>query len=1205
MADKETAQSLLDKILKESADSKLSPMDFLGTKNATLDTALKALKSGEATISPQGAIVSKTKFNNPDRQLYQLGANKYFINDGGDFEIAPPPTPFTYLKLQAMPDGGYGLPKIKNEKDGGWFEFSLPKTINPVYKERIVPAVPAMTYIDNDGYYQTQPAQPQKVYQDLVSQELPKNWDTTASVKVIPKIPGGQDFSYQDYFQSSTGVSNDVRAIQSGDVVAEKYKQYFTDAEGNLSNDFAYRYKLVDSNGSVVALNYEITQDGVLKSPNYWNHVHAGTNNVYVAFDPKSGRVAPIENFESQVVYNLSGGKTFWSQIADTAKAAAPVFAAIFTPAIGEVIGAALMESGVLTSASAAAAGAATATEAATAASAATATATTIGTGIANATTGILQGVPVDQAIGNAAITTAVQLGTPGAVGEIKNTLSTVTSNPAITNVLVGATVAGGTALLKGKNALEAFQNGGTYALVNQIGLDIPGFDDLNATAKKVITDAVTAKVSGNNLNLTPEYMINTVITTANQNKAALDAGYDNAEQKQAAEDGGFPDAKTFKAADKAGFTNIGEYQDAKDKGYDNANDFRVAKASGYLDATEYKEGKIGGFTSADSFHEAKYLGLDNQTELNKYKDGKFTSVDAFNDAETKGYKDVESYSNAMIAGWNSKNEQDAAAKLNITSPEEYRTLLKTDAAEANAKTHDYDSAAQMRAALDGGFTDSKTFKAADALGYTNIGEYQDGTAKKFDNAEDYRAAKNAGFEDEFTWKEAKAQGFTNFTDYNDAKDIGIASLDAYKKYKTGAFTDIEEYTDAVNKGYSNKAEYDDAMAKGWENKAEQIAAGKVNITDPTEYRQVLTDAANERSAKAEGYDSAAQRQAAQDGGFPNAATFKVADKAGFTNNAEFEAAGNARFNNASDYRGALAAGIDTPEEFKQYKDSNYSDVLDYRNAAAKGFYTKAEFDDATAKGYSDKATYDKAEDLGFKNASDYSIATANNIDAKTWNENNHLAVDDGWDNYAEQLKAEKLGFDDPEIWKYASAVDLENEGQDITENYLASQMIEIGNDWYAMPDMDVIFNANTGEVQDESGNTVDAGSLKLGNQKLPLDFFKGILTNPFVNKQPPSTPPTTTPPTTTPNTDPNSQIGQVIPDFQDPSKIAKRKERGTPYSYNPEWSVLNPQAPQNPQTQPQQQTQPLAPNTSDVVQSGLFSGILSPYNPQQGGPYA
>ena len=1033
MADKETAQSLLDKILKEATDSKLSPMDFLGTKNATLNTALKALKSGEATISPQGAIVSKTKMVPFDRQTYQLGSQKYFINDGGDWEIAPEPKPVTYLQLKTMPDGSYGLPKIKNEKDGGWFEFSLPKTVNPVYKERIVPAKEAQAYIDVDGFWQTSPAVPQKVYQDLVSQELPKDWDTNASVKVIPKIPGGKDFSYQDYYHTSTGVGNDIAAIQQGDVVAEKYIEDIGDGT------YVDRYKLVDSNGSVVAYGYEKYANGVLKSQNYWDHVHAGSHNVYIGFDDKSGRVAPVQNFEEQVRYNLDQTKSGLQLITDNAKAALPVFAMIFAPVIGEVIGATLMEAGVLTSASAASGAAITAgadaAAAATAGAAATATATAVGTGIANATTNMLQGVPADQAIGSAAINTGIQLGMPGAVTDIKNAVSTVTSNPAITNIVTGATVAAGTALLKGKNALEAFQNGGTYALVNQIGLDIPGFADMNATARKVITDAVTAKVSGGNFSLTPEYMLNTVIATANQNKAALDAGYDNADQKLAAEDGGFPDAKTF--------------------------------------------------------------------------------------------------------------------------------------------------------------------KAADALGYTNIGEYQDGTAKKFDNADDYRTAKNAGFEDEFTWKEARAQGFTNFADYDDAKDIGIASLDAYKKYKTGAFTDIEEYTDAVNRGYSNKAEYDDAMETGWENKNEQIAAGKVNITDPTEYRQVLTDAANERSAKTEGYDSAAQRQAAQDGGFPNAATFKVADKAGFTNNTEFEAAGNARFNNASDYRGALAAGIETPEEFKQYKDSNYSDVLDYRNAAAKGFYTKAEFDDATAKGYSDKATYDKAEDLGFRNASDYSIATANNIDAKTWNENNHLAVDDGWDNYAEQLNAEKLGFDDPEIWKYATAVDLENEGQNITENYLASQMVEIGNDWWAMPDMDVIFNANTGEVKDKSGNKVDAGALKLGNQKLPLDFFQGILTNPFVNKQPPTKP--TTP---DPSTDPASQAGQVIPDFQDPSQIAKRKERGTPYSYNPEWSVLNPQASTNPQTQPQQKTQPLAPNTSDVVQSGLFSGILSPYNPQQGGPY-
>jgi hypothetical protein len=530
-------------------------------------------------------------------------------------------------------------------------------------------------------------------------------------------------------------------------------------------------------------------------------------------------------------------------------------------------------------------------------------------------------------------------------------------------------------------------------------------------------------------------------------------------------------------------------------------------------------------------------------------------------------------------------------------------------AASKAALTEGYDNPWQKQAAEEGGFQDAKTFKAADKLGITNIGEYDEAIKGGFASGDELREAKgygianrtdlmdlkSGGFDNLAQLNEAKQGGFTLKDDFVDANQLGIASLDQYNKYKDGAFTNVADFNDALAKGYSKKEEYDLAMAVGWKDKAEQTAANELDIETPEIYRQVLED----NSAKTEGYDSAAQRQAAEEGGFPNAATFKVADKAGFTNSAEFNAASNLGFNNATDYRGAVAAGIETPEEFALYKDSNYSDVLDYRNAAAKGFYTKAEFDDATAKGYSDKTTYDKAEDLGFRNANDYSIATANNIDAKTWNENNHLAVDDGWVNLAEKLKAEKLGFDDPEIWKYATAVDLENQGSDIVENYFASQVTEVGEDLYALPDNAGLYNANTGEVTDFYGN------------KLAKGLFEGIISNineikdnPFLNRPRPKP---TTPTSPTSAADALSQAAQVIPDYlQDPSQIAKRKERGTPYSANPEWSVLNPQAPQNPQTQPQQKPQPLALPNPEVVQSGLFSGILSPYNPQnqQGGPY-
>jgi hypothetical protein len=506
--------------------------------------------------------------------------------------------------------------------------------------------------------------------------------------------------------------------------------------------------------------------------------------------------------------------------------------------------------------------------------------------------------------------------------------------------------------------------------------------------------------------------------------------------------------------------------------------------------------------------------------------------------------------------GWDNLTQQQEASEYGYRTPAAYKESLGG-----------YSTLDQKTAAEDGGFTDAKTFKEADKLGFTNIGEYQAALDGDFKDAKQYR----------------------------DAKSAGIASLDQYNKYKDGSFTNVNDFNNALAKGYSNKAEYDNAMEAGWENKAEQIAAGKENITNPTEYRQVL----EENSAKMQGFDSAAQRQAAQEGGFPNASTFKVADAAGFTNNDEFQKAITGGFNNATDYRDAKSLGLDTAGVYTQYKDSGFPAALDYTNAAAKGFYTKADFDDATAKGYSDKATYDKAEDLGFKNASDYSIATANNIDAKTWNENNHLAVDDGWNNYAEKLNAEKLGFDDPEMWKYATSVDLENQGSNVVENYFASQITEIGDGLYALPDNAGLYNENTDEVTDFNG------------KKLAKGLFEGIISginrakdNPFLNRPRP-TPATPTSPTSP--TDALSQAAQVIPDYlQDPSQIAKRKDRGTPYSANPEWSVLNPQAPQGQQPQPQQKPQPLALPNPEVVQSGLFSGILSPYNPQntQGGPY-
>ena len=159
------------------------------------------------------------------------------------------------------------------------------------------------------------------------------------------------------------------------------------------------------------------------------------------------------------------------------------------------------------------------------------------------------------------------------------------------------------------------------------------------------------------------------------------------------------------------------------------------------------------------------------------------------------------------------------------------------------------------------------------------------------------------------------------------------------------------------------------------------------------------------------------------------------------------------------------------------------------------------------------------------------------------------------------------------------------------------------------MPENAGIYNAKTGEVTDFDGKVIH-------------NMFEGIIkeinnldVNQFVQR--PRTTGPTGPTSTAPAspTDALSQAAQVIPDYlQDPSLIAKRKDRGTPYTANPAFAVVNTPAPTPPGTQPvgiatdpnTQKAQPVAVPNPNVVQPGLFSGILSPYNQQnqQGGPY-
>ncbi len=200
---------------------------------------------------------------------------------------------------------------------------------------------------------------------------------------------------------------------------------------------------------------------------------------------------------------------------------AAPIWAAVGIPMVGAAIGAALIESGMMASAASASASAtaagATAAQAAAAGAAATATATAVGTAMANTSYQIAAGVPADKAVINSATNAAIQIGTPAIAGQVQNTILAATKNPIVVNALTTATVSAGQALIQGKNAADAFQQGGQAALVSQITSQMPGFDNLPKAAKTVVTDAIKAKASGKDFKATPDYLWNTVISTANK----------------------------------------------------------------------------------------------------------------------------------------------------------------------------------------------------------------------------------------------------------------------------------------------------------------------------------------------------------------------------------------------------------------------------------------------------------------------------------------------------------------------------------------------------------------------------------------------------------------------------------------------------------------------------------------------------------------
>lgn len=184
--------------------------------------------------------------------------------------------------------------------------------------------------------------------------------------------------------------------------------------------------------------------------------------------------------------YDINGG--LWNAIVG-------VGLAVVLPGVGAAIGSALAEAGIVTTAAEAAAAAtaagATTSEVTAAAAAATSTATQIGTAIASVSVQVAQGVPIQDAVMNAAISTVVQTGST----DVAKQIVAAGTDPAVANAItsVGGSIAktaasGGSETDILKNAVGALAGSGVTTLTA---------DELGASASRAVGAAVGTAAAG------------------------------------------------------------------------------------------------------------------------------------------------------------------------------------------------------------------------------------------------------------------------------------------------------------------------------------------------------------------------------------------------------------------------------------------------------------------------------------------------------------------------------------------------------------------------------------------------------------------------------------------------------------------------------------------------------------------------------------
>jgi len=285
----------------------MTTLDTLISKNAGFGNVIKTIQSGGAYIDPKGRVLSTTELKPlptyyAGSSVFVGGGGKAYSYDENGSIIEVPREPLEIYKFDATGDGKFTIPKLRNEKEGGYFGDI---TLNAIKS--------------GSGY-------------------TVENTDKSATGQYYQPLKG-TDFSDRQWVGMSRGLSNINTAVQSGEATVDikKSKEISDDGQGNqTSKEY---YALRDGSGREVGALFDVPGREDIKYADVGNETAGGGHYVFLQTDPKTGRVAPIQDFEKQVTYRESQGKKFWDVQNKIVRDFAPYAAVIFGAPLAAELG--------------------------------------------------------------------------------------------------------------------------------------------------------------------------------------------------------------------------------------------------------------------------------------------------------------------------------------------------------------------------------------------------------------------------------------------------------------------------------------------------------------------------------------------------------------------------------------------------------------------------------------------------------------------------------------------------------------------------------------------------------------------------------------------------------------------------------------------------------------------------------------------------